>query len=178
MGHARDIGTGIPGLLMRPSRALRARLVFVVLLALVVRAAIPVGFMPAADGSLSLVICPGGLPAALLPDRSTSQDVDQGMGQDTDQRRGMRNGVGNGKAHSMAMFGGMQMPMHRHRGHGSMDTGYCAFTTGFSSAPPPPLLAALLLLLACLAVIAVSVPAPAGIRLVHVPQARAPPRAV
>lgn len=168
MGHARDIGTGIPRLLMRPSRAHRVRFVFVVLLTFALRAAIPVGFMPAADGSLSLVICPGGLPAGLLPGRSTGQV----MGQDMDQSRG------DGTAHGVALSAGMQMPMHQHRGHGSMDAGYCAFTTGFSSAPPPPLLAALLLLLACVAVIAVAVPAPVGIRLVHVPQARAPPRAV
>lgn len=172
MGHARDIGTGIARLPMRPSRALRARLVFAVLLAFALRAAIPVGFMPAADGSLSLVICPGGLPAGLLPDRGMGQGMGQGVGQ------GMPHGIGNGAAHSMSLFGGMQTPAHQHRGHGSMDTGYCAFTTGFSSAPPPPLLAALLLLLlACVALLAVSVPAPAGIRLVHVPQARAPPRA-
>ena len=149
---------------MRPSRALRVRLVFVVLLAFVLRAVIPVGFMPAADGSLSLVICPGGLPAGLLPGRST--------------RRGTDPSMGNGTAHTMSMFGSVQTPAHQHRGHGSMDAGYCAFTTGFSSAPPPPLLAALLLPLAYVALIAVSVPAPAGIRLVHVPQARAPPRAV
>lgn len=161
MGHAREIGTGVPRLLMRPSRALRARLVFIVLPAFVLRAAIPVGFMPAADGPLSLVICPGGLPAGLLPGRNTGQDM------------------GDGTAHGMAMFVDMQTPTHQHRGHGSMDAGYCAFTTGFSSAPPPPLLTALLLLLlACVAVIAVAVPAPAGIRLVHVPQARAPPCAV
>lgn len=75
MGHARDIGTGIFRLLMRPSRALRARLVFVVLLAFALRAAIPVGFMPAGDGSLSLVICPGGLPAGLLPGRNTGRSL-------------------------------------------------------------------------------------------------------
>lgn len=124
---------------------MRARVVCAVLLAFAVRASIPVGFMPASDGSFALMICPGGLPAALLP------------------------------ARSMPMSGGMQMPSHQLPGHGLMDEGYCAFTTGFSSAPPPLLLAVLLLLLSSVTVIAVAVLAPAGIRLVHLPQARAPP---
>lgn len=145
MGHALDISTGIPRLLTRPSRASRARLVCAVLLAFALRALIPLGFMPASDGSLSLMICPGGFPAELLAGKSTP------------------------------MSGDMRMPAHQHPGHGLMDEGFCAFTTGFSSAPPPLALAALLVLLSCLAVIAVTVLAPAGGRLVHLPQARAPP---
>lgn len=140
MGCARDI-TGIPGLFARPRRTTRARLVCAVLLAFALRALIPLGFMPASDGSFSLVMCPGGFPVGLL------------RGQSTDK--------------------GMQMP--EHPGHGLMDQGYCAFTTGFSSAPPPLLLATLLLLLSCVAVIAVAVLAPGGTRLVYLPQARAPP---
>lgn len=145
MGYARGMSTGIPRFLSRPSRSTRARAVFAVLLAFVLRACIPVGFMPAADGSLSLMICPAGFPAALLP------------------------------ASSMPMPGGMPMPAQPLHGHGLMDSGYCAFTTGFSSAPPPLLLAALFLLLSSVTVMAVAVLAPAGIRLVHLPQPRAPP---
>lgn len=37
-----------------------------VLLAFALRAMIPIGFMPAADGTLSLTICSEGFPAALL----------------------------------------------------------------------------------------------------------------
>lgn len=151
MGYSRTIGTGTPRLLMRPSRTIRARLAFVALLAFGLRALIPVGFMPSSDGSLSLMICPGGLPAGLLPDTRMS---DSG---------GMR------------MSGGMQMPAHQHPGHSLLDEGYCAFTTGFSSAPPPLLLAAALLLLSFVAVVSSTVLPPGGIRLVHLPQARAPP---
>jgi len=110
------------------------------------RALIPVGFMPAEDGTLSLVICPGGFPPALLRVQKTMQD-DMGM----------------------------PMPQPHHSGHGIMDDGYCVFTTGFSFAPPPLLVAALVLLLACIALVRTRVAAPAGIRLVHLPQARAPP---
>lgn len=132
---------------MRPRRPVRARLIYATLLAFALRAFIPLGFMPASDGTLSLMICPAGLPAWLF------------------------------QGHGMAMFGGMKTPPHRSAGHGQglMDEGYCAFTTGFSSAPPPLLLAALALVLSCLTVTAVTVLAPAGIRLVHLPQARAPP---
>ncbi|MFZ1870711.1 MAG: hypothetical protein WAU49_19695 [Steroidobacteraceae bacterium] len=148
MAHARHISSGITRLFTKPGRTTRARLVGAVLLAFTLRAFIPLGFMPASDGSFSLMICPAGLPATLL----------QGMGD------------------GMSMPGGMEMPQHQYPGHGLGDGGYCAFTTGCSSAPPTPLpLAALLLLLSCLAVITVTVPAPVGIRLVYIPQARAPP---
>ena len=128
------------------TRATRTRLIVVVLLALALRALIPVGFMPAGDGTLSLMICPGGFPAALLP-RETA----------------MRDGMG------------LPLPQPDHRGHGVMEDGYCVFTTGFAAAPPPPLVAAFVLLLACLGVVVLRCAAPAGVRLVHVPQARAPP---
>lgn len=118
------------------------------LLALALRALIPIGFMPAGDGTLSLMICPGGLSPALLPQEKSPQD---GMGMP------------------------MPQPHHAGSGHGAMEAGYCVFTTGFSSAPPSPLLAPFFVLLACLGFVIARVAAPAGIRLVHVPQARAPP---
>lgn len=153
MGNARDL-SGIARLLVVPDRTTRARLVRAVLLAFALRALIPVGFMPAADGSLSLMICPAGFPAALLQGRSMPASG------------GMR------------MSGDTRLPAHQHPGHGLVDDGYCAFTTGFSSAPPPLLLVAIYLLLSCIAVITVAVLAPRGIRLVHLPQARAPPGAI
>jgi len=124
------------------------------LLAFALRALIPLGFMPASDGSLSLMLCPAGLPAGFLEGRSMPMRM------------------------PMSDAGGMAMPAHQQHGHGLMDVAYCVFTTGFSSAPPPLLLAALILLLCCVAVIIVTVASPLGIRLVHLPQARAPPAAV
>lgn len=125
---------------------MRTRLVAAVLLAFALRAIIPLGFMPASDGSLSLMICPGGLAPGILPA---------------------------GKVGSMP--GGMGMPGHPGHGQRVTDDGYCIFTTAFSAAPPPPFLATLFLLLAVIAIVSVALPAPPGIRLVHLPQARAPP---
>jgi hypothetical protein len=111
----------------------RTRLLAAVLLALALRSLIPVGFMPAADGSLSLIMCHDGFPPALLAGHAS---------------RG---------------------------GHGIRDNDHCGFCTGFSAAPPTQLPAALFLLLAGFAAVAVAAAAPARIRLVHLPQARAPP---
>lgn len=120
-------------LLCGPSRrAARPQLLLLILLAVGLRVLIPVGFMPATDGTLSVMICPDdGFPSA---------------------------------------------PHQLHQGHGDADGDvYCALTTGFSSAPPALLVVALGLLIACLGVVLTQVPAPVGIRLVHIPQARAPP---
>lgn len=145
---------------MRP----RPRLLLIVLAAFALRALIPIGFMPAADGTLSLMICPGGFPLELLP---REKPMSGGMD--------MRTGMGMPQP-AAAQPAGVQPPhAQQHHGHGVMDDGFCAFTTGFSSAPPPLVLAVLVLLLAIVAAIETSVVAPAGIRLVRLPQARAPP---
>ncbi len=112
------------------------------LLAFALRAIIPLGFMPAADGSLSLMICPGGLAPGILPA---------------------------GKVGSMPVAMGTP-------GHPSH--GYCIFTTAFSAAPPALFLAALFLLLAVIAIVVVKAPALVGIRLIYLPQARAPPASI
>jgi hypothetical protein len=129
----------------------RPQLLLVMLAAFALRALIPIGFMPAVDGTLSLMLCPGGFPLALLPhEKPTSGGMPMGMG--------------------------MPMPQPQpHHGHGVMEDGFCAFTTGLTSAPPPLIPAVLILLLVVIAAIAISVATPAGIRLVRLPQARAPP---
>ncbi len=48
------------------------------LIALVVRALIPAGFMPAADRPFSFQVCPDGFPAALLQDATAPADVHAG----------------------------------------------------------------------------------------------------
>ena len=122
-------------LLCGPSRrAARPRLLLFLLLAVALRSLVPVGFMPAADGTLSVMICPDDFPPA---------------------------------------------PQQHQQGHGDADgDAYCAFTTGFSSAPPPVLVVALGLLIVCLGVVFTPLPAPVGNRFVHIPQARGPPAPV
>jgi len=127
-------------------RMTRTRLVGAVLLALALRSLIPLGFMPAADGTLSLMICPAGLPPGFL---------DAGR--------------------SAAMPAGMAMPAHPGHGPGAVDDGHCIFCTGFGAAPPALLAALLLLLVAGIAIVTLTIPPPSGMRLVHLPQARAPP---
>jgi hypothetical protein len=56
---------GRPLLLGRLRQIRHTRLIAAVLLALALRSLIPIGFMPAADGSLSLTICTEGLPAGM-----------------------------------------------------------------------------------------------------------------
>lgn len=140
------------------------QLLLIVLSAFALRALIPVGFMPASDGTLSLMICPGGFPLALLPrEKPVSSGMDMGVA------TGME----------MPQPAGAQPPHPQPRhGHGAMEDGFCAFTTGFSSAPPPLILAVLVLLLAIVAAVEMSMVAPAGIHLVRLPQARAPPRSI
>jgi hypothetical protein len=172
---------------LRSRRVARSRLVALALLAFALRSLIPIGFMPAGDGTLSLMICPGGLPAGALRGGEVTGKT---VGQETDRSVPTSGGIRTSGGMAMSMSGGMRisggmlmpggtpLPAHSHHGNGLMDEGYCGFTTGFSSAPPPLLLAALLLLLSYVALITVTVLAPAGIRLVHLPQARAPPAAV
>lgn len=119
-------------LLCGPSRrAARPRLLLLLLLVVGLRALIPVGFMPAADGTLSVMVCPDGFPPT---------------------------------------------PQQHQQGHTDADgDAYCAFTTGFSSAPPPLLVVALGLLVVCLGVVFTRAPTLVGHRFVHIPRARGPP---
>jgi len=65
MGCARQRAFTGP-LLCGPSRrAARPRLLLLLLLAVGLRVLVPVGFMPATDGTLSVMICPDGFPPAL-----------------------------------------------------------------------------------------------------------------
>jgi hypothetical protein len=62
MGCARQMAFMGP-LLCGPSRrAARPRLLLLILLAVGLRMLVPVGFMPAVDGTLSVMMCPDGLP--------------------------------------------------------------------------------------------------------------------
>jgi hypothetical protein len=103
------------------------------LLVFALRALVPVGFEPATDGSLSLVVCQEGFPPPLHPHGPT------------------------------------------HQGGAPSQSDHCLFCSSPSTAPAPRLLALVSLLLLVLGAVALTAPAAQGFRLVHIPQARAPP---
>jgi hypothetical protein len=142
MARFRHIVT--PGLpfMGRRRRGSRVSLLWLVLAAFALRALIPIGFMPAADGSLSLQICDEGLPAWLLLHAA------------------------DGAPHGQAMPAG---PVH----HSHED--HCPFCGGTTPAPGPLLLALACAVWVAIATVAILVSFRAPIRLLHVPQARAPP---
>jgi hypothetical protein len=123
-------------------RSSRASLLWLVLAAFALRALIPIGFMPAADGSLALQICDEGWPAGWLPHAAA------------------------GAPHGQAMPAG---PVH----HSHAD--HCPFCGGTTPAPGPLLLALACAVWVAIATAAIVVSFRALIRVLHVPQARAPP---
>jgi len=140
---------------MRPStKASRKSVAGVMLTAFALRALVPPGFMPASDRPFSIEICWEGLPAAALPH---DEPMDMGsMGMSTRDAA-----PADASAHNHA----------RHPSH----TEHCVFGTACSAGPVPHL--------SLLSDISTSQPlrAPAfvsavgSVRLVHLPQPRAPP---
>ena len=116
-----------------PRGRARALLAGAALLLFALRALVPVGFEPASDGSLSLVICQDGLPAPLK-----------------------HSGV----------------PA---RGGGASHNDHCLFCNSPGTAPAPILITLAAILLLVLAAVTPRTPALEGLRLLHLPQARAPP---
>lgn len=111
----------------------RALLAGVALLLFALRALVPVGFEPASDGSLSLVICQEGLPPP--PHRSGAP----------------------------------------RRGGGASHGDHCLFCNSPGTAPAPLLVALAAVLFLVLAAVTSRTPSLEGLRLLHIPQARAPP---
>jgi hypothetical protein len=138
MARPRYLGARSYAPFIARGRGSRAQLMWVVLLAFALRALIPIGFMPAADGTLSLTICDEGFPAGLLPPA----------------------------AHGRTTAGAA--------GHRSQED-HCPFC-GASTPAPGPLFAALACVVwVAIETVALVVSCRALIRLLHVPQARAPP---
>lgn len=127
--------------LARRGRGSRARITWVVLLAFALRALIPIGFMPAADGTLSLKICGEGFPAALLDPAAHGHAAATGAGH------------------------------HSHEDH-------CPFCGASTPAPGPLFMALACVVWVVIATAALAVSSRSLIRLLHLPQARAPPAAI
>jgi hypothetical protein len=101
----------------------RRWLASLLVLTFALRALIPVGFMPAGDGSLTLRICPDGFLAALLPNGGADGHV-SGVGHD--HLAADAHALGH-HDHSPAA------PAHDHK---SWTSTHCAFGA-VASAPPP-----------------------------------------
>jgi hypothetical protein len=76
MGCARQKTFAGPLLCGSSRRAARPRLLLLLLLVVGLRALVPVGFMPAADGTLSMVVCPDGFPPTPLQHQLGHGDAD------------------------------------------------------------------------------------------------------
>lgn len=130
-------------------RAQRAWLLGLVLPALLLRALIPPGFMPASDRPFSIEICWEGFPTEMLAHGEPSHADSMGMG-------------------------GSPQGTHHHRSGSPSRSEHCVFGTACSAGPipyvPPPsdISSAQLLAVAF-------VSSTIAVRLVHLPQPRAPP---
>jgi hypothetical protein len=139
----------------RNRRALAAS---ILLVAFAVRALIPPGFMPATDRPFALEICWEGLPSGVLQ-HGQSMDMDS---------------IDMGSMGMASMDAGSMDAGSTHAGHSS-HTEHCVFGTACSAGPisHPPLLSDLSFTRQLRAVAFVSVAG--AVRLVHLPQPRAPP---
>jgi hypothetical protein len=97
----------------RLSRNSRQWLISALLLALVTRALIPAGFMPATDRPLSFQICPDGFPAQLL---ASSQDP-----------HAHHHGAGHGA--------GAEEPASTHHQHSAAGNEHCVFAAAAAAGP-------------------------------------------
>jgi hypothetical protein len=126
-----------PGLFTRSTRELISS---ILLIALVFRALVPAGFMPASDRPFSIEICHDGFPTQLLPHDGSHHSHDGS----------------------------------HHPGHSSHFE-HCLFGGGSTAGPTPHITTILSVALTRIGSVFVFVPSPVSVRLVHIPQPRAPP---
>jgi hypothetical protein len=135
-------------------RALTASLMLVTF---VLRALIPPGFMPASSGLLSLEICWEDFPAGVLAQGGPPHAHPTGMDSMGMDPMGMRGGA------------------HRHSSGGPSHREHCVFGTACSAGPihhlPLPSDVSFAQLLLPVSLVSVA----GDVRLVHLPQPRAPP---
>ncbi len=141
----------------------------ILLVAFAVRALIPPGFMPATDRPFSIDICWEGLPAGLLAHREPSHADATGMDMDSMDMDSMDMG-----SMDMGPMGVGAMPAHSHS-RTSSHSEHCVFGTACSAGPVShlPLLSGVSSARQLRAVAFESIAL--AIRLVHLPQPRAPP---
>lgn len=149
------------------TRRTRKSLASFMLVAFALRALIPPGFMPASDRPFSIEICREGLPAAVLAYGGSPRTDAMDMGSVDGDSMGV-DSMGDSTSH-----GGPPQGAHHHSGSPS-HTEHCVFGTACSAGPvthlPPSDISSARQLLA-VAFVSIA----GGVRLVHLPQPRAPP---
>jgi hypothetical protein len=138
----------------------RTLMASIMLVAFVSRVLIPLGFMPASDRPFSLEICWDGLPAGILAQLEAAHADSTAM-----------ESMAAGSAH-----GSMHRGAHPHHHHGSpSQSEHCVFGTACGAGPIPhlPLPSNFSSAEPLRAVIFASIAA--AVRVVHLPQPRAPP---
>jgi hypothetical protein len=108
------------------SRGSHQWVISLLLVALVVRALVPAGFMPSSDRPFTFQICPDGFPAQLLQESQAS-----------------RGGSNEHVAHHHHMEGGAEHSGHNSHDHGSARAEHCVFAAAAGVGPAPDLSPAL-----------------------------------
>jgi hypothetical protein len=149
-------------------RNMRTLMAGIMLVAFASRALIPSGFMPASGRPFSLEICWEGLPAELLTQLEPSDTESMGMDMDMPA-----DSMAAEPGHAMS-HGGVQQGPHHHSGSPSRSE-HCVFGTAFSAGPITHLPLPSNFLPAQPLRAAVSESIALAVRVVHLPQPRAPP---
>jgi hypothetical protein len=132
------------------SRGSHQWLVSILLTALVVRALVPVGFMPSSDRPFTLQICPDGFPAQLLHGshhHHGASDVpgadEPGNAHSGHHQHAAEAALAAVHDHSLANEPGAQHPGHGSHDHSSVRAEHCVFAAAAGAGPAPQLLPAL-----------------------------------
>ena len=153
----------------------------IMLVAFLLRGLIPPGFMPASGQPLSLEICWEGLPAEMLahgePSRSEQMDMDMDM-ESMSMGSMPADSMAPDSIHASAADNSLSRNLPLHAGHHSKGTPqgeHCVFGTACSAGPTPhvPLPGDFSSAIALPAVAFASMAV--DVRVVHLPQSRAPP---
>ncbi len=168
--------------MMRVARfkfATRRSIAIFVLAAFALRALIPAGFMLAEGLPLTVVICPDGFPAQLLSPGGPAMPGMAGMagmaGMPDMPAMSMPNAPRGASGGRLASLGGHVAPDKGGPARGHSQSEHCLFTSGSSHGPAPLLTASPSVIPVLHEAIAAPRQLRGDVRLVYVPQPRAPP---
>ncbi len=151
--------------------AVRKPIASLVLAAFALRALVPAGFMLASGHPLTVIICPDGFPAQLLSQAGQGMPAGAGV---PDGAAGMPDMAGM-PAMPGRPSGGHTAPRGDHHGGAPAHSDHCLFTSGSGHGPLAAFAAPIVSLSVYREVAAAPRQRVSGIRLVYVPQPRAPP---